>query len=29
MIKQNSFVPYPEAMLPKGFKYPQSYLKLA
>ncbi|ENV9322327.1 SMI1/KNR4 family protein, partial [Neisseria gonorrhoeae] len=22
MIKQNSFVPYPEAMLPKGFKYP-------
>ncbi|ENW7418555.1 TPA: SMI1/KNR4 family protein, partial [Neisseria gonorrhoeae] len=23
MIKQNSFVPYPEAMLPKGFKYPQ------
>ncbi|EMS1758258.1 SMI1/KNR4 family protein, partial [Neisseria gonorrhoeae] len=26
MIKQNSFVPYPEAMLPKGFKYPQSYL---
>ncbi|ENS7448385.1 TPA: SMI1/KNR4 family protein, partial [Neisseria gonorrhoeae] len=24
MIKQNSFVPYPEAMLPKGFKYPQS-----
>lgn len=29
MIEQKSFTPYPEHMLPKGFKYPESYLKLS
>ena len=29
MIEQKSFKPYPQEMLPKGFKYPESYLKLS
>ena len=29
MIKQSAFHPYPSEMLPKGFVYPENYLKLA
>ena len=29
MVKQNSFNPYPNEMLPIGFNYPKNYLKLA
>lgn len=29
MIEQKSFKPYPQEILPKGFKYPESYLKLS
>lgn len=29
MIKQDSFIPYIQTMLPTGFKYPPNYLKLS
>lgn len=29
MNQQTSFNPYPQEMLPKGFKYPKSYLELS
>lgn len=29
MNKQISFNPYPQEMLPEGFKYPKSYLELS
>ncbi|STZ74834.1 Uncharacterised protein [Moraxella lacunata] len=29
MNKQTSFNPYPQEMLPEGFKYPKSYLNLS